>query len=671
MHRADLFRSRASGAAGWHAFGATIRCSFGRRSSGRRAFGAAIRASIAFLGIASILFAPAVSADAPQRTDVVSQEIEVRLAEIEVIVSDRQGDPVAGMTREDFRLFQDGRAVELTHFRAVSGGRAAVETTRSPASQAEVAPGAEPDAGLHLVVYIDRGYLEPGDLRDVRLALRGFLRQAMGPGDRVMLVTAAQSLELLQAFTSVPELVVSKLDGVRARPGGGRLTREYQSILLDMRRIKNEGNDLMARDPTRQARIFVSRLQAYAAEIDGEIRQTTAQLRQLIGSIAGLPGRRAVLYVGGRVPAAHGRQLFDAWEDTFGRSSNLQIADNPGGADTGVGGGAGATAASSDTGLDSLAAASASFDIGAQRLVQEAAEVASAHGVVFHTLDAAGLRDSNFLAPGDATMPARGAAGNPGAVVASGSLADSMASLRALAWGTGGRSFTGGRDFSAALARVGSDFRTYYSLGFAPLEPKGETSRIEVKLRPGDGGERRGKLEVRYRSVLKLKDRDTLAAERTVSALLLEETQNPLGVEVKAGEPAAAKKGSWHVPLQISIPLARLALVADGRVHAGRLSIYTASGSLDHVGSVTKAVVPVRIPNSELLTSLGRRVAYQLELTLPAARGGKPMGQRIAVTVRDDFRPRSSTAVTAVGLAGRDTSGTSEGPAGAGMPESR
>ncbi len=626
------------------------------------------------LAVAALAIIVAASAEAPATQaqervadpggDVVSQEIEVRLAEIEVVVSDRQGEPVAGLTREDFEVFQDGRAVELTHFRAVAGGRAVAAgiTTpdaRSPEdaggieSAASLAvPGAAPAGGLHLVLYVDRGYLEPGDLRDVLPALRVFLRHAMAPGDRVMLVTAAHSLDLQQGFTSVPELVVSKLDGLQARPGGGRLAREYQSILLDMRRIKSEGHDLMARDPTRQARTFVSRIQAYTAEVEGEIRQTTALLQQLIGSIAGLPGRRAVLYVGGRVPASSGRRLFDVWEDTFGRNSNLQIADNPGAADTGVGGGAGATPGNSDSGLDSLAAASASFDLGAQRLVQEAAAAASVHGVVFHTLDAASLRDPAFLAPGDAVLPARGSTGNRGAALAAGSLADPMASLRALALGTGGRSFTGGRDFAAALARLGSDIKSFYSLGFEPFEPKGETSRIEVRLRDDQG---RGKLQVRHRSVLGLKDRDTLAAERTVSALLLEEMDNPLGVEVKAGEPAA-KSGGWRLPVEITVPLARLALVADGRVHAGRLSIYTASGSLAHVGSVIKAVVPVRIPNRELLTSLGRRVAYRLELDLPGAgRRGQAkrragVGQRIAVTVRDDFRPRSSTAVAAVGL---------------------
>ena len=623
----------------------------------------------AFLGIAGVaILAVPLEADDPEPpasrgnagADVVSQEIDVRLAEIEIVVTDRQGDPVAGLTREDFRVLQDGREVELTHFRAVAGGRPTVAprapapgvpapgapaSATDPATQPAALLGGDSGERLHLVVYIDRGYLEPGDLRDVRPALKDFLRHSLAPGDRVMLVTAGPSLELLQAFTSVPELVVSKIDGVSARPGGARMSREYQSILTDMRRIKNEGNDLMARDPSRQARVFVSRIQAFAAEVESEVERTTGQLRQLIQRVAGLPGRRAVLYVGGRVPAAHGRRLFEVWEDTFGRSSSLQFPDNPGVAEIGVGGGTGADAASSDTGLDSLAAASASFDLGARRAVEEAAKAASGHGVVVHTLDAGSLRDASFLGPGDATVPARGSSTNPGGVMAAGSLADAMSSLRSLAWRTGGRAFAGGRDFGGALSRVGSDLRTYYSLGFEPLAAPGGGSRIEVELadsRPTGGG-RRGKLVVRHRTRLELKDRDTLAAERTISALLLEDGDNPLAVALSAGEPMAAGR-DWRVPVSVTIPLAKLALVADGRVHAGRLSIYSVSGNLDRIGAMTKAVVPVRIPNQDLLTSLGRRVEYQLQLILPGSAGGQ-VGRKIAVTVRDDFRPRSSTAV--------------------------
>ena len=563
------------------------------------------------------------------------------------MVTDRQGEPVVGLGREDFELLQDGQAVELTHFRAVSGGVDATSIEASPAMAA--GPDAELVERLNLVVYIDRSYLELGDLNDVREALKGFLRQALRPGDRTMLVSAAGSVQVLQRFTTLPELVTAKLDRIRERPGGSRFAKEYQNLLVDIRRLMSEGNDLDARDPRLLADGFFSQVQAFAAEVEGELQRSTGQLKQLILTIAGLPGRRAVLYVGGRVPAAYSRSLFEAWDEAFGRNSNLSIPNRPG---AGVGGGQ-----STDTSdqlvddklaFNSLAAASAGAQVDNQRLVQEVAQLASGHGVVFHTLDAGSLRGSasTFSAPGEASVASRGASGRPGPTLVPGSLADGLSSLRDLASGTGGRSFTGSRNFADALARIGSDLETFYSLGFVPRPASHEISKIEVRLRSAkraDGD--RGKLKVRHRSRLRVKDRDTLAAERTVAALLLEETDNPLRIALDAGEATEAGKDGLRVPVSVSLPLASLALVADGRVHTGRLSIFAASGGLDRVGSVVKAVVPVRIANRDLLTSLGRRVAYELELTLPTDQ------HRIAVTVRDDFRPQSSTAMTSL-LAG-------------------
>ncbi len=630
----------------------------------------ATRLRAAFLGaVAVAIFAvstPADDAELPRARDgaggdVISQEIDVTLAEIEVVVTDRQGDPVAGLTREDFRVFQDGHEVELTHFQAAGGGPASDDRPAAgdgPASAADAAapespPAAvDPDRQLHLVIYVDRSYLEPRDLYDVRPALRDFLRHSLALRDRVMLVAAGPSLELLHRFTSVPELVILKLDDLQARPGGGRLAREYQTLLTEMRRIKNQGSGLMGRDPGRQGELFVSRIQAFAAELDVEIERTISQLRQLTQRLAGLPGRRAVLYIGGRVPTAHARRLFDTWEDTFGRLSSLQLTDSRDSGDNPDDPGATGSGFGGDTrarlGLDSLATLSASFDVDARRAVEEAAADASRHGVTFHTLEAGGPRDPSSLGAGDVTLAARGSTGNPGVAMGAGSLAG-VPPLRALARGTGGRAFAGGRDFAGALARVGSDLATYYSLGFAPRAASGGGSRLEVKLTESDG---RDGLEVRHRAWLALKDRDTLAIERTISALLLEEMDNPLAVELSAGEPAAADK-EWRVPVSVTVPLAKLALVADGRVHAGRLSIFSVSGNLDRIGSVAKAVVPVRINNQDLLTSLGRRASYRLELTLASSRG-RPLGQRIAVTVRDDFRPQSSTAVT-IPPAGTDT----------------
>ena len=101
------------------------------------------------------------------------------------------------------------------------------------------------------------------------------------------------------------------------------------------------------------------------------------------------------------------------------------------------------------------------------------------------------------------------------------------------------------------------------------------------------------------------------------------------------------------MPVVIEVPLARLALVPDRRSHAGRLSIIFAGVDLHRgLGPVRKVVVPVPVANQDLLTALGRRMQYRLELELPAD------ARRVAVTVRDDFRPMESTMSAAIRVPG-------------------
>ncbi|HET9765661.1 MAG TPA: hypothetical protein VFS60_02365, partial [Thermoanaerobaculia bacterium] len=46
------------------------------------------------------------------------EAIQVRTAEVEVVVTDRKGNRITGLGREEFTLYEDGQRVELTGFAA-------------------------------------------------------------------------------------------------------------------------------------------------------------------------------------------------------------------------------------------------------------------------------------------------------------------------------------------------------------------------------------------------------------------------------------------------------------------------------------------------------------------------------------------------------------------------
>ena len=71
----------------------------------------------------------------------LTQKIDVSVVNVDVTVTAKDGTPIRGLTRDDFRVFEDGLEQPITNFYAVESGAAA------PApSAAEGSPPAGPAA---------------------------------------------------------------------------------------------------------------------------------------------------------------------------------------------------------------------------------------------------------------------------------------------------------------------------------------------------------------------------------------------------------------------------------------------------------------------------------------------------------------------------------------------
>ncbi len=75
---------------------------------------------LAVLGLLLLTGLPAFSQEAPTAEETFSDEIEVSLVNLEVIVTDRGGKPIPDLRKEDFEVLEDGKPVELTNFYAES-----------------------------------------------------------------------------------------------------------------------------------------------------------------------------------------------------------------------------------------------------------------------------------------------------------------------------------------------------------------------------------------------------------------------------------------------------------------------------------------------------------------------------------------------------------------------
>ncbi|MCU1229228.1 MAG: hypothetical protein JWO97_2112, partial [Acidobacteria bacterium] len=56
------------------------------------------------------------AATANAQLEQLAESIEVRVTNIDVVVTDRAGHPIPGLTREDFEIYEDGKLQPLTNF---------------------------------------------------------------------------------------------------------------------------------------------------------------------------------------------------------------------------------------------------------------------------------------------------------------------------------------------------------------------------------------------------------------------------------------------------------------------------------------------------------------------------------------------------------------------------
>src|SRR5207249_7364892 len=121
------------------------------------------------------------------------ETIEVRVANIDVVVRDRAGRPVTALTRDDFELFEDGVPQPITNLYEVR-------------REAGVAGPSETDVPLELrqrrlVLFVDSASLHPSRKKPVLDAVQRFIDR-MQPEDQAMLVSWCLRLQVVTPFTS-------------------------------------------------------------------------------------------------------------------------------------------------------------------------------------------------------------------------------------------------------------------------------------------------------------------------------------------------------------------------------------------------------------------------------------------------------------------------------------
>ncbi len=512
-----------------------------------------------------------------------SESIDVQVTNLEVFVTDKSGKRVTGLTREDFQVLEDGRPVDVTNFFAVGGEESAVA-----APLASLAPD---EQKLRLAIVIDDLSLGGQSRGRLLKVLREQVIPRLRTEDTALVaIYTGSAVEVVQGLTADKRLLLAALDRVAAgAPRGTERMTEGRRLLQDIDQA-HAPESARLESAEDNAAVIYNTIRLYSQKRYEESRDAIAALTDFVDILAGLPGRKSLLYVAGGLSMRPGEAFYRVWQKKFSQLSR-------------------------QVGASSLDAFSHDLTVAFSAMVQHA----NGNRVTVYTLG--GTEELAGLSAGEG----RSSWTPDIESLEQKNLADSL--LR-LADGTGGLASVNAGDPGTTMAQMNDDFQSYYSLGIGPGAqhgPEGKERRIEIVLRD------RRDLLVRARSGYRERPDRERMTDRTRAALLLDSGENPLEVALEFTRETKKGAEQLEVEMLVKFPLAHLVLLPNGDFHEGKVSIWvSARDAGGRISPVREVTVPIRVPNDQLLTVLGQNGAYKMPLMLHTGE------HRIAVTVRDE-----------------------------------
>lgn len=386
------------------------------------------------LFVASVaLLASAVAPSAQQPTFRASRD----LISIDVVVRDRMGNIVRGLTASDFDVREDGttqhietfsfqeingqgipaREVNLltgveAQFNASSGG---VAKATPPASTTELSPDALVGRRLVLLLF-DVSSMQPEDVQRAVDSATKYVNEQMGPEDLVSVATVGSTLDVVVDFTGDRAVVAAALGSIGASEGTATATAAPSTLETDE----------VAAAAADAASSGTSEFDTF----NNDVRLRA--LRAVAEALAPLQQKKAVIY-------------FSAGMARSGQDNQVEL--------------------------------------------RAATNAAVRANMSIYAVDARGLQA--VVPGGDARQGSRGGAGLfSGRNVSQqfDQLAASQDTMASLAADTGGRAFTDSNDLSRVFTQVQRDISGYYLLGYSSTNTTqdGRFRGVQVRLKRKD-----------------------------------------------------------------------------------------------------------------------------------------------------------------------------------------
>jgi VWFA-related protein len=485
---------------------------------------------------------------------------------VDVVVRDKSGTVVRGLTASDFEVREDGRVQEVVSFsfeeitaKPVAAVASAGLLEGVEAKMIGNAPGAASSntaadrpapmtsdmlAGHRLITLLfDVSSMQPEDVQRAVDSARKYVDEQMSAADLVAVATIGSTLSVLTDFTADRTAVAGALGRLAYTDGTATGTATASTAATDEAAATDEDTS------------------SDAAELDmfnNDVRLRA--LKTLAEALSPIEQKKAILY-------------FSAGMQRSGQDNQVEL--------------------------------------------RSAINAAVRSNVAIYSVDTRGLQ---AVVPGG---DARQASGR-GSALFSGrgvqqqfdQLASSQDTLTSLSAETGGHSFTDSNDFGEAFARVERDMSAYYLLGYSATNTvkDGRFRRIQVRVKNGGYKveARAGYYADRDFTHTSKTDRETQLTDQMFAAV----SATDLPVMVSGGWFRLAAD-RYYVPVALTVPGSAVPVAND-----------TDPVSLDVLGVVKdERNFPVgrfretlKLPPGTGKTLAGKQILYQSGVTLPPGR---------------------------------------------------
>ncbi len=245
--------------------------------------------------------------------------IDVQVVEVDVVVTDRKGRPVKGLKRDDFELYVDGRPAEITNFYASAiyveeqTGRRNGKKKR-PAVRHDVPPGATDEGPLTIVFYLDDPNIFPSHRTRLLRRLEAAVEPWRSMDAHFMLARFVHRLEVLVPPTSDVDAI---LEGAASIPkgspraiqnGDGARRFAIRSLIDSYESCATAG---FCRPCVDNWGELLSLARQHADNQATNTAVAVDGLVDLVTTLSGVPGKKAVVYLTDGLPQRPGISILD------------------------------------------------------------------------------------------------------------------------------------------------------------------------------------------------------------------------------------------------------------------------------------------------------------------------------------------------------------------------